>query len=119
MTELKECPFCGSDGDVYNANCRTPDADGTKQINWVVDCSVCNFGNEFEDSEEEAIKAWNERPTEDNLKADNKLLRDDLGEVQKLVTSLEKNLKDNGIKVSQALLIIDIKKALKQSSMEV
>lgn len=70
-TELKPCPFCGGEGDLYNANVRKPDHDGTKQCNWVVDCSVCNFGNEFENSSEAAAKAWNTRPTEDALREEN------------------------------------------------
>ena len=60
--ELKPCPFCGGE-DVEHL----PDGFG----NWLVGCVTCDYRIQCVDcTEEEAIRYWNTRPTEDALKAE-------------------------------------------------
>lgn len=53
MSELKPCPFCG------NNIIKTYNVGG----NWGCACSACDGKTSFSDSEEQAITAWNTRPT--------------------------------------------------------
>lgn len=72
MTEIKPCPFCGADGDIYQHEYKVtyavphPTLDDyfkwVSKYEWVADCSNCNcvVGEHF-NNEEDAIKAWNRR----------------------------------------------------------
>ena len=52
-TELLPCPFCGGEAETFNPF----NADGT----WCVLCSECAAATGFEQTEAEAIAAWNSR----------------------------------------------------------
>lgn len=79
MSELKPCPFCGSE-DVYNVY--LPDPYSRDQYAWV-NCKTCNAsGGQFvqrvcpddksfsrNEMELESTKLWNTRPIEDELRA--------------------------------------------------
>ena len=61
MTELKPCPFCGSN-DVHLLNAACPEGD-----QWSVTCKDCNVwvDHMFDAmSKEEAIELWNKRVKE-------------------------------------------------------
>lgn len=53
-TELLPCPFCGGEAEPFNP---FDNADGT----WCVLCSECASATGFEQTEAEAIAAWNAR----------------------------------------------------------
>lgn len=53
-TELLPCPFCGGEAEPFNP---FDNADGT----WCVLCSECAAATGFEQTEAEAIAAWNAR----------------------------------------------------------
>ena len=52
MTELKNCPFCGSNNLHLTHN---------GMQNWVIGCGVCQVEMENFVDREQAIKAWNTR----------------------------------------------------------
>lgn len=54
MSDLKPCPFCGGEAEPFNP---FGNADGT----WCVLCSECASATGFEQTEAEAIAAWNTR----------------------------------------------------------
>lgn len=54
MSELLPCPFCGGEAEPFNP---FDNADGT----WCVLCSECASATGFEQTEAEAIAAWNTR----------------------------------------------------------
>ena len=54
MSELKPCPFCGGEAEPFNPFENT---EGT----WCVLCSDCAAATGFEQTEAEAIAAWNTR----------------------------------------------------------
>ena len=62
MSELKPCPFCGSDGTIYNIEPHLhtiidfPDYGG----GWFVECTNCTCSVSGS-TEEEVRKAWNRR----------------------------------------------------------
>ena len=59
MIKLKPCPFCGSN-DVFIIE--LPYVDGNTHI---VKCANCEtYGPRWNSSDEEGIKAWNERKTQ-------------------------------------------------------
>ena len=74
MEEIKDCPFCGAAGDIWERevvlglegnNCMTNGVYHYEHIDakvWVSDCSECNcvIGENYK-SREEAIAAWNRR----------------------------------------------------------
>ena len=66
--ELKPCPFCGSEAIV------------THQDAFCTDCDLMISGF---DEESKAITAWNTRPEEDRLKAENAELRDNCESLNK------------------------------------
>ena len=53
-TELLPCPFCGGEAEVFNPFDKTA---GT----WCVICRECACASGFEQTEAEAIAAWNTR----------------------------------------------------------
>jgi len=69
QTELRECPFCGADAEIYSAVTRGNNADGSLQGHWVVDCTMCNGNIEFCTSEQDALNKWNSRPSMDEANA--------------------------------------------------
>ena len=56
MTELKSCPFCGGVAKI-----------GKGEIEFWTYCPHCGAQTELYETEQEAIKAWNARPIEDEL----------------------------------------------------
>ena len=58
MTDLKACPFCGGD-DVDGSFGLGQRSDGSDYI--VSGCNECGACGPDEETEEEAIKAWNTR----------------------------------------------------------
>jgi len=69
LNELLCCPFCGSDGDVWE---ESKGIDGLDEV-WVVGCTVCPVelngqrnsrpSKHFPDEKEKTIAAWNTRAT--------------------------------------------------------
>ncbi len=63
---LKPCPFCGTEGQVYDPRGR--------KIAWHVFCNECScegpvcLNGELVQTREQAIEAWNQRTTETNLR---------------------------------------------------
>ena len=58
MNELKPCPFCGSEKiNIWNCNDKSDSA-------WC-QCESCLASTSVEETEEEAIEAWNRRVTDD------------------------------------------------------
>lgn len=60
--ELLPCPFCGSAAEVYNASCRNPHDPTMIDVHWIADCTKCDCNIEFNQTEVDAITAWNTRP---------------------------------------------------------
>jgi Lar family restriction alleviation protein len=54
MSELLSCPFCGGEAETFNPF-------GTSDGTWTVLCSECASSVGFEQTEAEAIAAWNTR----------------------------------------------------------
>lgn len=54
MTELKSCPFCGREAKFEKFYF-------DEHYDWKVKCTGCFAGTYFEDTQEEAAQAWNER----------------------------------------------------------
>ena len=54
MTELKKCPHCGGEAEIY--------ADSI----YFVECKNCEIGTRIKATEPEAIAAWNKRAKEEN-----------------------------------------------------
>lgn len=63
MSELKPCPFCGGEAVPFNPFDNT---DGT----WCVLCSECASATGFEQTEAQAIAAWNSRVEHGTLTAE-------------------------------------------------
>jgi len=59
--KLKPCPFCGGKAESYRASERRLYADGSIDVDWVVDCSKCNANIELHPNQVEAEEAWNSR----------------------------------------------------------
>lgn len=57
MTDLKPCPFCGSDA-VLN------DYSGREYSCYYVQCPKCHIGTEVKYSETAVVKIWNRRVKE-------------------------------------------------------
>lgn len=57
MTELKPCPFCGGEAELYN-----------DEGLWKVQCEDCEASTGQYYMPENAIAAWNTRHTDDDLK---------------------------------------------------
>lgn len=77
--ELRECPFCNHDALIV---AYIHHRHGTKIYHG--ECNVCGAESKACDSKEEAIKAWNTRPAEDALKAENQRLEDTLTYIEEL-----------------------------------
>jgi len=62
MSELKPCPFCGSEADVHPHN-----FGDSKKTDYTIYCSNKDCGSSFcwYDTPEESIKAWNKRAVND------------------------------------------------------
>ena len=56
MTELKPCPFCGGEAEVFDYW-----NEGKKKNRWVVMCKNCKGGLGELDTKEEAFEKWNNR----------------------------------------------------------
>ena len=56
MTELKPCPFCGGEADIFDYW-----NEWKKKYRWVVMCTNCKGGLGELDTKEEAIEKWNNR----------------------------------------------------------
>jgi hypothetical protein len=85
MSELKACPFCQSDAEIYSAVSRKPYADGSLQGHWVADCTVCDASIEFCTSEEDALNKWNTRTPDTSAKVDvENLVVIDVSDLRKL-----------------------------------
>ena len=69
MTELKNCPFCGSEKDLFSMPREMFISNGvSKNVGWSCICAHCDahvWGREQEDTE----ATWNTRPIEDALQA--------------------------------------------------
>ena len=69
MTELKNCPFCGSEKDLFSMPREMFISNGvSKNVGWSCICAHCDahvWGREQEDTE----ATWNARPIEDALQA--------------------------------------------------
>lgn len=68
MTEqLKPCPFCGGTANIAKG-----------QIEFWAYCPHCGAQTELYETEQEVAKAWNARPIENELEAENARLHDAL-----------------------------------------
>ena len=70
MADLKSCPFCGNELRLLSGFCNEPSAywDGGlrgQEYGYVM-CPVCSVILK-EDTEDEAIKAWNRRATDGEI----------------------------------------------------
>lgn len=75
--ELIPCPFCGGE-DVEHL----PDGFG----NWLVGCVTCDYRIQCVScTEDDAIRYWNTRPTEDVLTAEVEILKDRLERFRKVL----------------------------------
>jgi len=79
MSDLKRCPFCGGS----NVNLKYVGNDRTKSRKVIIKCADCRFTrtdaairHNHDWLTEVITKAWNTRPVEDALKAENQQLRD-------------------------------------------
>lgn len=60
MERLKPCPFCGRKGEL-----RSMRFGMEREPRWAVTCVACAIAIGWEDSEEEAVKRWNRRVTDE------------------------------------------------------
>lgn len=67
MSELKPCPFCGSEPILIYFNGLTPSTVQHYQVAVSCDGDTCNCSprTAYETSEESAIKAWNRRANDE------------------------------------------------------
>ena len=69
MSELKKCPFCGSEKELFSMPREMFISNGvSKNVGWSCICAHCDahvWGREQEDTE----ATWNARPIEDALQA--------------------------------------------------
>ena len=79
--ELKACPFCGG---------------GEAQLFWGSEEDACRFGcikgctrTMWWDNKDQAIKAWNTRPIEDNLRTQNAELVKALEEIREIYAGMD------------------------------
>lgn len=56
MTELKPCPFCGSESRLFET--------GNYTAHYAVCCTECLCRTHEQDTEEEAVSVWNRRVSE-------------------------------------------------------
>lgn len=64
MAELKKCPFCGGEVQIY-----TESVDAETEV-YHFECGSCNSDTYFDYADrEEAIEAWNNRATESEIRA--------------------------------------------------
>ena len=61
LSELKPCPFCGSENVSTNTVEPPPGFGELIPIRYGVFCSTCFGGNRYYNTEQEAIAAWNRR----------------------------------------------------------
>lgn len=103
MSELKNCPFCGSE-DVEHL----PDGFG----NWLVGCVTCDYRIQCVScTEDEAIGYWNTRPAEDALRAENKELCSTICGMEKTIGRAEKVLGEHNLLTAE---VERLKEALKR-----
>lgn len=75
--ELKPCPFCGCTAEeIYES----PDWGFEINYHHCDDCPVSGHNDQYETAEE-AVEAWNTRPIEDALRAENARLLEALKEI--------------------------------------
>lgn len=73
---MKPCPFCGGKAEIIGYD------DGLFQVV----CRGCDGTQDnFFDSPEEAAESWNNRPIEDELEAENKMLIGGLKAIKKIL----------------------------------
>lgn len=83
MSELKACPFCGKDDELYSIpRFLEITKEETKEIEWTVGCKRCDVHlYRARYAKDDGIATWNARPIEDALAS-----RDDL--IKRLVEVL-------------------------------
>lgn len=57
MSDLRECPFCGGEARLVGIQ-KTGEAPFN---HWIIQCTKCLCGTDWEDGKENATKAWNAR----------------------------------------------------------
>ena len=92
MTELKKCPFCGGEVEIY------------ADLIYFVECKNCEIGTRIKATEPEAKAAWNKRAKDENT-----LTLDEIREV--VFKAIDNNC--NGI----SLLMWEFEKACKASNL--
>ena len=99
MDDLKPCPFCCGE-DVEHL----PDGFG----NWLVGCVTCDYRIQCVTcTEEEAIRYWNTRPTEDALTAEVERLKAEMKDIKGHLEFLPKILKSRAGVANYVITAID------------